>query len=420
MRFVRCSLFVILCMLASLLLSCSSARESREASPAEPVSSVKQALCSHGAWAQISGGINHTCAITSQGYLYCWGRNAWGQLGDGTTTERHVPTYVMNGVAQVDAKGDHTCAIMTSGGTLKCWGSNSSYELGTTTPSYQTSPTTVTGLSTPIKAVSTGGPNTCVIDTNDDFICWGDTSLCQLGYYLGTPTTTRTLVGKRNPSDTWANAVASIAVQNGTVCGIGIDGTPRCWGLNENGQLGTGSTSSYDCYPDSPSLPFSYVWSVSVGLWYTCWLDGDNSYHPYCAGHNYYGQLGRGSSQKSPPYYNATPGAITGPYVTEDAMWLEANYGYTGIEMQWDGAVNTWGGGFSGELGNGTWNESDSPVRVYVGGNALYAAHVTAGDRHVCALKSDGTLYCWGDNYHGQIGDNTTTDRNTPTSITCP
>ena len=131
----------------------------------------------------ITGGDSHTCAITSTGGAYCWGYNAEGQLGNGITTNASVPVPVSglsSGVSSISAGYDHTCAL-SSAGAAECWGDNTYGELGDGTTTDRSSPVTVKGLPTGLEAITSGDDDTCVLTSIRGVDCWGDNGYDQLG-----------------------------------------------------------------------------------------------------------------------------------------------------------------------------------------------------------------------------------------------
>jgi alpha-tubulin suppressor-like RCC1 family protein len=178
---------------------------------------------------------NHTCGIdkTSAGAIYCWGNNGYGQVGDGTMTDRTAPAAVGANGVQIAVSPYHTCMVATSD-VIYCWGRGSEGQLGLGDfaghASPQPVPQTVTGLCT---AVATGWYHTCAIGTNGRLYCWGGNQFGQLGQGDGAFRNTPIVVG----SATWKSVAAGL----GHTCGVHSDGTLWCWGRNTRGQLGLGS-----------------------------------------------------------------------------------------------------------------------------------------------------------------------------------
>lgn len=396
------------------------------ADPDGPTFVVKQRLCSN-AWIQVSAGYEHTCGITEDGAVWCWGRGDRGQLGNGYTNDYSTPSAVfVPGVnaTKVSAKGSHSCVILDypTTGNLWCWGSNLKREVGQPTGDFYSSPQRVmhANIVEPVKDVAVGVGNTCVIDANDSLLCWGDQAYCQTGTLSATPTPTPTMAPSMYLFDRWPGMVKQMSVQGGTICGVSTLDSARCWGRNLYRNLGNDSSASYTCSPAVPSVSFSSdVGHVTAGSAFTCWTDVTSVNLPHCVGFNAYSQLGLGYSTPTSPYYVATPSPLDDTNIPSNIVQIEAGYGLNAIALDASGYVYTWGYGLYGSLGNGTYGERSTPDKVYSGGNPLIAVQVSAGADHNCALKSDGEILCWGWNAHGQLGDNSTTNRNTPAAVPC-
>jgi hypothetical protein len=155
--------------------------------------------------ARFSVGKAHVCAIGTDGRAYCWGRNAFAQLGDGTQTSRSAPVAATTSLTfgAIAAGGEHTCAIATSGDAY-CWGDNDHGQLGTgTTGGVLTSPTPVVG-GLKFQAISAGGAHTCGVTTDHRIFCWGSNSDGQLGDGTTTDHSTPVQVSDYRPSATAA------------------------------------------------------------------------------------------------------------------------------------------------------------------------------------------------------------------------
>jgi alpha-tubulin suppressor-like RCC1 family protein len=136
---------------------------------------------------EIAAGSHHTCALTVAGAVECWGWNEEGQLGDGTDTNRLVPVQVVglaSGVRQIAAYVEHTCALADAGG-VKCWGENASGELGDGTTTARSTPGPVVGLEIPISVLAIGAEHTCAVTTANGLECWGRNSEGELGEERG-------------------------------------------------------------------------------------------------------------------------------------------------------------------------------------------------------------------------------------------
>lgn len=244
----------------------------------------------------ISGSSNHTCALTVEGGVKCWGYNLTGQLGDGTTTNRSVPvnvTGLASGVVAISANGFHTCALLTSGG-VKCWGNNNYGELGDGTETNRTTPVDVSGLTSGVTAIAAGYYHTCALTSGGGIKCWGS------NFYggLGDGTTTDRVV----PVDVSGLASGARVVAGGYAhtCALTGSGGVKCWGQGYGGQLGNGTSTNSSTPVDVSGLS-SEVGVVAPGYGHTCASIASGI---QCWGGNTKGMLGDGTTTDRPTPVN--------------------------------------------------------------------------------------------------------------------
>ena len=316
----------------------------------------------------LSAGGEHACAIES-GAAYCWGENYNGELGDGNNTNSSVPVAVVTSGAlagktltQITAGYEMTCAL-DSEGTAYCWGRDVEGELGNGS---------TTNSNIPV-AVDAGGA----------------------------------LAGQ---------ILTQITAGVFHVCAMDMAGAAYCWGSNYYGQLGDGSTTSSSvpvAVVTSGALAGKAVTHVSAGYYDTCALDSAGA--AYCWGYNGNGQLGHGTTTNSSvPVAVVTSGALAGQTLTQlNASW------YHTCAVDAAGAAFCWGDNSDGQLGDGSTTSSSVPVAVAVSGvlAGKTISNVTIGDYDTCAMDSAGLAYCWGDNTHGELGDDATIDSSVPVAV---
>jgi alpha-tubulin suppressor-like RCC1 family protein len=242
------------------------------------------------AFASLSLGERFSCGLTSRGGAFCWGRNFAGSLGNG---ELHgitqSPVRVRSGprYVSISTTFGHSCAV-TANGEAYCWGWNAAGQLGNGSTADQSVPEAVAGGHA-FRTVSAGARHTCGITTNGTGLCWGNDSLGQLGH------------GDVGGTHTLPTAVAGglefNAVSAGWdhTCGLVADSTAYCWGNNAKGQLGDGTTTS-SAIPTPVPGGLTFV-SVAAGPTHTCGLTSSGA--AYCWGQNSHGQLGDGSTTDS-------------------------------------------------------------------------------------------------------------------------
>lgn len=326
-------------------------------------SGVPQAITTSGALGgrtatNVIGGGYHSCVVDSNGDPYCWGKNEYSQLGDGTTTNSNVPVAVnrsgaLNGKDLVlgSGAGWHTCARSTDYQAY-CWGYGGAGALGSGSYTSSNVPVAVSMSSLNgegIRDIQAGPNNTCAVSTSGAPYCWGSNSYGQIGD--GTTASSAVPVPVSNSGVLAGKTVRKVTTYEQT-CAIDSDARASCWGLNNNGQVGNNSTtnvSSPVAVNTSGVLNGKKMASIATALGTTCAIDTDGK--AYCWGLNNYGQLGNGSTTNS-----LVPVAVTS-----------------------SGALN----------GKKLWS-------------------IKSGADFFCADAVDGTAFCWGRNAYGMLGNGTT------------
>jgi alpha-tubulin suppressor-like RCC1 family protein len=305
----------------------------------------------------ISAGDNHGLAVGSDGNVYAWGNNSFGQLGDGTGVNHSAPEAIAlaAGVtATAVSAGELFSLAVGSDGGIYAWGNNSSGQLGDGTTNSQLTPEKITlpgGVTA--TAVSADSDFSLAIGSDGNVYAWGDNTYGELGD--GTDIQHLTPEKITLPGGVTATAVSA---GNDSALAVGLGGHVYAWGLNSSGQLGDGSTVNHST-PEQISLPAGVTaTAVSAGTQFS---------------------LAAGS----------------------------------------DGNVYAWGLNTSGQLGDGTTNNQLTPEQISLPAGVAATA-VSAGNGFSLAAGSDGSVYAWGGNGYGQLGDGTTTGRDTPESIPLP
>jgi alpha-tubulin suppressor-like RCC1 family protein len=244
----------------------------------------------------LTAGAYHTCAFNGV-WIYCWGNNQYGQLGDGTTINRTTPTAVaepMFFVEAVVAGGGHTCAVESRAQTqmgVRCWGLNDQGQLGDGTTDNRQAPVSVPGLSM-VADASLGAFHTCAVTFDDGAWCWGSNLSGELGD--GTHTGRSSPVRVTGVEDDSSPISIEVGAQHS--CTAELNGWAYSWGYNHYGQVGDGTAT--DRSTGTRVMPLSKVMQVSAGLKHTCAIsDGE----VYCWGGNSYGQAGGDLVDRSVP-----------------------------------------------------------------------------------------------------------------------
>jgi alpha-tubulin suppressor-like RCC1 family protein len=252
-------------------------------------------------------------------------------------------------------------------------------------------------------ALSSGGVHTCVLLDNGRVSCWGKGNYGQLGNGNSGLRYSPTLISSLGDGRT----ALALSTGNHHTCAILDDGSVSCWGRNTQGQLGNGGTSnSLTPTPTSDLGPGRTAVAITSGAYYTCVILDNASVS--CWGLGSTGQLGNGgTSQQNSPTLTSSFGVGRNPVA------ISAGWSHTCVLLD-DGSVSCWGNNNYGTFGDGSTTNQNSPTPSMNFGAGRTAVAITSGDSHTCAILDDGNVSCWGGNYKGQLGDGSTTDRNTP------
>jgi hypothetical protein len=373
---------------------------------------------------RISAGEGFTCAVVTDGPripgrvpsggVWCWGDNAHGQLGDGTTTEHHEPVRVsrfdggiLDDVIGVDAGEAHACAV-TAAGTAWCWGWNDFGQLGdgTTTERHGAIPMTRTGgrLVVEAKEVAAGDAATCVR--------WGPDHAACAGWPSGD--------GTRRPQ------VRVVPVQvkgGGPLKGVGSVSADDhacsaggwCWGDNRFGSLGDGTRRdrwSAVRVTKAGGGALNRLSSIDAGSTHTCAARYDGP--AWCWGDNARGAIGDGTSRdrlRAVRVRTARGGYLAGVRDVD----VGARHSCARLTSQ---LVSCWGDNEFGSLGDGTRRDRSTATQVRLADGPFDRVQaISAGADQTCAIRLGGTAWCWGLNDHGQLGDGSITDHLRPMAV---
>lgn len=295
----------------------------------------------------VTGGDRHTCSTGLQG-TRCWGDNSNGQLGTGTTVSATTPQTISVGgstgpLTSISAGGVHTCAIFGSG--TYCWGDNSQGQLGIGSTSAAPSPTFISGVSSGVPTkIAAGLAHTCVVASSGAVRCWGDNTFGQIGDGSNSD--------RLSPVTVVFSSAADIAAGSFHSCAR-VGSAVRCWGRNSRGQLGTGTTSNSSA-PITVSGISQAVSEVVAGGEHTCVLLPDGTVR--CWGANDKGQLGTGDT------IDKTSQVVLSD-ITGGVAHIEAGEKHTCAVFS-SGAMKCWGDNSLGTLGDNTTDDRLVPTDV--------------------------------------------------------
>lgn len=332
----------------------------------------------------ISVGEKHSCIVSTQHELYCWGSNADGQLAKAIAQSSEPVLANITQVQNVAVGVGHTC-VMKQDGSAACWGRNTTGQLGDNTLDLTSDPVAVADLPV-IYTIYAAEQYSCAQSVSNKLICWG---------YIpreGSFTITSSMsLGLSDIAD-----VDVLVAGDGHYCALKQNDDVICWGSNDYGQLGSGKRScdslnnAADARSVKPNVAMSDAKALAAGGRHSCAVN--NSGAVYCWGYNNAGQLGDGTLTDRLQ-------AVAVNNISQ-AIAVSAGDRHSCAVLN-DGAVQCWGSNAQGQLGNNSTLISEIPVDV-LGLPTIQS--VSLGTDHSCALSTDGKIYCWGSNAQGQLG----------------
>ncbi len=337
---------------------------------------------------QIASRNTHTCAVHEDGSVACWGRNTYGQLGNGTRDDvtGAVQVVGVRDAVQVGVGRDFSCALRRTGNVV-CWGNNEDGQLGdgrgARPGALSTRPVNVAGLRA-VKQISLGEYHACALGGDARVRCWGNSANGQIG-------SDRQRAFNAPLSIGGLEAVREVASGGSHVCALERSGTIKCWGRNTEGQLGDGKSGSRVRAVVVAGVADAQ--HVASGLNHSCAVRRNG--RVVCWGANDMRQLGpaAGVDRK-----RGTPVAVEG---LTSVVQLAGGGGHSCARLQ-SGRVVCWGGNAAGQLGHlssAQFRSQPTPVR-----GVADAVDLALGQAHSCAVRRTGEVACWGNRDDGALG----------------
>ena len=356
----------------------------------------------------IAVGDAHACVIRGDGTVACWGSNADGQVGDGTTTNRSAPVVLSGSTrfAKVYAGGSHTCAIDIDGAAW-CWGKNNAKQLGDGTGTSRSTPVKVTGNAT-FTAMAAGAYFTCGLTSAGAILCWGDNLY---GQRASTDANAVAAPAPSAPLPDGASAWASITAGATHTCALTAEGDAYCWGGNAKGQLGDGKKIDTGATAVIAAVNVQDTFtSIVAGNYHTCGITTTGEI--LCWGWNGNLQLGDGTQTDRPlPVVATPPSSFASPWTS-----LEAGYAHT-CAVDTAGTAWCWGLNTQGQLGTGSAAQLVAAPNAVAGTFARLGAGGASGTGSSTCAVATWDVMCWGANSAGQLGNGSTTNSNVPVRV---
>jgi len=343
-------------------------------------------------WQSVAAGDNHVLAVKTDGSLWTWGNNSYGQLGNGTTNAENEPVRIGTATDWQTVDGDYyfSLAIKTNG-SLWGWGYNYNYQLGDGTQTQRLEPGLI-GTATNWQSLATHSNHVLAVRTDGSLWAWGTNYSGVFGDGTKDSATEPLQIGA---STDWQ----SIATGDSQSLGVGVGGSLWTWGKNDYGLLGNGTTADK---VEPIQIGSGTVWQAVAagGNVNTFGLQSNGNLWGWGSG-----KLGDGTSNGS-----SLPVLIT---AITDVASVEAS-GYQTFALKSDGSLWAWGTNNYGAIGDGTTTDRLLPVSIKAG---TVWQFVAAGNNYALGIETDGSLWAWGANWYGRLGDGTSTSRSSPVPI---
>ena len=347
-------------------------------------------------WVGVSVGAFHTLGLKSDGTLWAWGQNTSGQLGDGTLNQKNIPVQIGtdNKWISIAAGYDFSLGLKVDG-TLWAWGSNNNGQLGDSSSVNHASPVQV-GSDNNWYNIAAGNYHGAALKANGTLWTWGKNSDGQLGDSSNINRNRPVQIGTGN---NWT----SISSGANHCLALKADGTLWVWGNNSDSQLGVPSSTS-NIFPSLIGPENNWV-SISASTSHSMALKADGTLWAW--GLNQFGEVGDGTQLTRQAPVKIGTG--------DNWVAMSTGQGFS-MGLKADGTLYTWGNNGKGQLGDGTNLQKSSPGLMSVSDIETWLM-IVAGANHTLGIKENGTLWAWGLNTAGQLGDGTLTQRNSPVQI---
>ena len=356
---------------------------------------------------KISASAYHSVALTADGRVWSWGYNGLGQLGDGTTTNRSSPVPLsgvpgMSRIVEIGTGGYYTFALDDQG-VLWGWGANSSRQISKDSTFSFLKPVKI-DLPGPVSRFACGNHHALALGRDGKIWGWGASYNGQLGQAHNNPVTGFVEIVR----PVGMQHVKALAAGDDNSYAVDVAGKMWAWGYNFYSELGDGSnTDRHAPVPVDVSNGVPAIRSIVTGENHTLASGTDGSIWSWGLG--IYGQLGHGSST-----YSNKPVKVTTGLAAANALAAGDRHS---LAVSPSGVVWAWGGNGRGQLGNNSTTSSNTPVQTSPVTGWLDILRIAGGDDHNVALKTDGSVWSWGNNDYGKLGLGDPTQRNEPVRL---